>query len=537
MTEWILAGIGGFLILWILYDITQKKHAVMRNFPIVGHFRYWLETIGPELRQYIVTNNDEERPFSRDQRRWIYTSSKHANNYFGFGSDNDFDAARNYILIRHAAFPLDEPVPDSPNFDPEFRLPAAKVMGGARQRKRAFRPESILNISAMSFGALSSKAVEAINRGAKLAGCMQNTGEGAISPYHKKGGDLIWQIGTGYFGCRTPEGRFSMEQLQQNVAENPVRALEIKLSQGAKPSKGGILPAAKITREIAAIRGVPMDRDCVSPPGHSTFHDVDGMLDFVESLAGATGLPVGIKSAVGEMGFWEDLARLMDTTGRGVDFITIDGGEGGTGAAPLSYSDHVSLPFKMGMSQSYRIFAERGLTERIVFIGSGRLGFPVECLAAFALGCDMINVAREAMLAIGCIQAQRCHTGHCPSGVATQNPWLKRGLDPRTKAVRLANYITVLRKEILQLSRSCGMPHPALIPGSHVELMGEIYQSRPVKEVFGYREEWGHPSPADQEAIRAIMAALPGPPPDLAAHGDGGEPPARTPGSKAATGD
>lgn len=537
MTEWILAGIGGFLVLWILYDITQKKHAVMRNFPIVGHFRYWLETIGPELRQYIVTNNDEERPFSRDQRRWIYTSSKQANNYFGFGSDNDFDAARNYLLIRHAAFPLDEPAPDSPLFDPEFRLPAAKVMGGARQRKHAFRPESILNISAMSFGSLSNKAVEAINLGVKMAGCMQNTGEGAISPYHRKGGELIWQIGTGYFGCRTPEGRFSLELLKRNVAENPVRALEIKLSQGAKPSKGGILPAAKITPEIAAIRGIPMDRDCISPPAHSTFHDVDSMLDFVESLADATGLPVGIKSAVGEMKFWEDLARLMDTTGRGVDFITIDGGEGGTGAAPLSYTDHVSLPFKMGMSQSYRIFAERGLTERIVFIGSGRLGFPVECLAAFALGCDMINVAREAMLAIGCIQAQRCHTGHCPSGVATQNPWLKRGLHPPTKAVRLANYITVLRKEILQLSRSCGMPHPSLIPGSQVELMGDLYQSRPVKEVFGYREEWGHPSPADQKTIRAIMAALPGTPPDSAAPGAGGEPPAETPGSKAATGD
>jgi glutamate synthase (ferredoxin) len=510
MLSWIVLVIVGVLLLWVLYDVSQRSHAIIRNFPIVGHFRYWLEAIGPELRQYIVTNNDEERPFSRDQRRWIYTSSKRANNYFGFGTDNDLELTPNYVIVKHAAFPLHEPVPGDAHYDPDYAIPCAKVLGAARGRARAFRPASVVNVSAMSYGSLSGNAVAALNAGAKLCGALHNTGEGGVSPYHRRGGDLVWQIGTAYFGCRDAQGRFSLERLRETCAETSVRALEIKLSQGAKPSKGGILPAAKITPEIAAIRGIPLGRDCVSPSAHAAFSDVDSLLDFVERLAEATGLPVGIKSAVGETGFWHDLARAMESGRRGVDFITIDGGEGGTGAAPLAYADHVSLPFKMGMSRVYRVFAERGLSERIVFIGSGRLGFPQEALIAFSLGCDLVNVAREAMMAIGCIQAQRCHTGHCPAGVATQNRWLMRGLDPTLKSARLANYLTTLRKEVLALCRSCGLPHPALISGEHLEYLDGAFGGRPVKEIFGYQPEWGLPSPADQAVIRAIMAARPG---------------------------
>ena len=513
MTLWILSALGAGLVLWVLHDTTQRSHAIVRNFPIIGHFRYWLEAVGPELRQYIVTNNDEERPFSRDQRRWVYASSKHANNYFGFGTDNDLEQTPNYLIVKHAAFPLHEPVPGDAHHDPQYRIPCAKVLGGHRGRAKAFRPGSVFNVSAMSYGSLSGNAVAALNQGVKLCGALHNTGEGAVSPYHRSGGDLVWQIGTAYFGCRDEQGRFNLERLQETCTAAPVRALEIKLSQGATPSKGGILPAAKITPEIAAIRGVPMGRDCVSPSAHTAFHDADSMLDFVEHLAAETGLPVGIKSAVGEMGFWHDLARLIETTGRSVDFITIDGGEGGTGAAPLAYADHVSLPFKMGMSRVYRVFAERGLAEQIVFIGSGRLGFPQESLVAFALGCDLVNVAREAMLSIGCIQAQRCHTGHCPTGVATQNRWLMRGLDPTLKSARLANYLTTLRKEVLALCRSCGVPHPSLVSGEHLEFLDGAFGSRPVKELFGYRPDWGFPSADDQTAIRAIMAALPGEPP------------------------
>lgn len=502
---WYLLAAVAVLIAIVIYDVTQTRHAILRNFPVIGHFRYWLETIGPELRQYIVTGNDEERPFSRDQRTWIYASSKKENNYFGFGTDNDLELSPNYLIIKHAAFPLPELHAGEPGYDPSYGVPCAKMVGAKRKRKKAFRPASVVNTSAMSYGSLSGPAVEAINRGAKIAGCMQNTGEGGVSPYHRNGGDLVWQIGTGYFGCRDERGRFSMEKLRETVASAPIRMIEIKLSQGAKPGLGGVLPGAKVTAEIAQIRGIPVGETCISPSAHTAFSSADELLDFVEKIAEETGLPVGIKSAVGESKFWQDLARLMARGDRGVDFITIDGGEGGTGAAPLVFTDHVSLPFKIGMSRVYRIFAEAGLTDEIVFIGSGKLGFPQVSLLAFALGCDMVNVAREAMLAIGCIQAQRCQTGHCPTGIATQNKWLMRGLDPTNKAARLANYVTTLRKEILQLSRACGVPHPALVMLEQMDIINDRLQAKPARDVFEYQPSWGCPSAKDQELIRKIM--------------------------------
>ncbi len=499
------SSIGLVFILWILHDIFQKKHSVIRNFPIVGHFRYWLEAIGPEFRQYIVTDNNEERPFSRDQRRWIYASSKGQNNYFGFGTDMDLEMESNYLIIKHSAFPFPDDIKGSDHYDSLYSIPCAKVIGKARNRAKAFRPDSIINISAMSFGSLSRNAIEAINKGAKEAKCLHNTGEGGISPHHRHGGELILQIGTSYFGCRDQDGRFNMEKLKEAISTAPVRALEIKLSQGAKPAKGGILPADKISKEIAEIRGVPMGQDCISPSSHREFQDVDSLLDFVERLADETGLPVGIKSAVGEIGFWEDLASKMESGTRGVDFITIDGGEGGSGAAPLAFSDHVSLPFKLGMSQIYPIFVKKNLADKIVFIGSGRLGFPDVSLIAFALGCDMVNVAREAMISLGCIQAQRCHTGICPSGVATQNRWLQRGLDPNLKADRMAKYIITLRKEILQLSHACGVSHPALISDKQLVYLDGNFGNATIKKKFGYHENWGYPSSEDQETIKSIM--------------------------------
>lgn len=269
---WWMLGIGGFLLAVVLHDVIQRRHAILRNFPIIGHFRYWIEAVGPELRQYIVANNDEERPFSRDQRRWIYTSSKQANNYFGFGTDNDLDLAPNYLIIKHAMFPLAEPVPGDPHYDHAYTLPCAKVLGAARGRAKAFRPNSVVNVSAMSYGSLSPTAVEAINRGARLAGCWQNTGEGGVAPHHRHGGDVVWQLGTAYFGARDEQGRFAMSRLKDELARTPtIRAIEIKLSQGAKPSKGGILPAAKITPEIARIRGVPMARTASAPRVTASF--------------------------------------------------------------------------------------------------------------------------------------------------------------------------------------------------------------------------------------------------------------------------
>ncbi len=493
MPGWITVAIivVAVLVAWVTYDLLQKTHAILHNFPIIGHFRYWLEAIGPELRQYIVTNNDEERPFSRDLRRWVYASSKKESNYFGFGTDNHLETSSNYLIIRHSAFPLNEPAEGDDDFDPHFRIPCSKIIGQFRQRRRAFRPDSIVNISAMSFGSLSAQAIEALNGGARLAGCLHNTGEGGVSTHHQLGGELIWQIGTGYFGCRDATGHFELSRLLDVVAANPIRAIEIKLSQGAKPGRGGLLPAAKITPAIAKIRGVAMGQDCASPASHAEFGDVDSMLDFVERLADETGLPVGIKSAVGQMNFWRDLADQINRTGRSVDFLTIDGGEGGTGAAPLVFSDRVAMPFKLAFSSVYRTFMDAGLHQQLVFIGSGKLGFPDAALLACGLGCDMINVGREAMLSIGCIQAQRCHTGHCPTGVATQNRWLARGLDPTNKANRFANYVMTLRKELLQLSRACGVSHPSLVSTDDLEIVDEHFQSRSVTECFGYPKPAG----------------------------------------------
>jgi glutamate synthase domain-containing protein 2 len=286
-----------------------------------------------------------------------------------------------------------------------------------------------------------------------------------------------------------------------------VKAIEIKLSQGAKPGLGGVLPAAKITPEISRIRGVPMGRDCISPASHSAFHDVSSMLDFIEKIADATGLPVGIKSAVGDMSFWRELAAQMDKTKRGPDFITIDGGEGGTGAAPLVFTDHVSLPFKLGFTEVYKAFAEQGVQHQTVFIGSGKLGFPESALLALALGCDMVNVAREAMLAIGCIQAQRCHSGHCPTGVATQNAWLVRGLDPTLKSARLANYIITLRKELRSLAAACGKAHPALVPLEALDIVVSSNETRSAPLVYGYKPGWGLPPASEGVDAPAVQAA------------------------------
>jgi glutamate synthase domain-containing protein 2 len=351
--------------------------------------------------------------------------------------------------------------------------------------------------------------VQALNEGCRIAGCLHGTGEGGLSPHHRHGGDLVFQIGTGYFGCRDARGRFSLEHLQETIADAPVRAIEIKLSQGAKPGLGGLLPASKVTPEIAAIRGVETGSDCVSPPGHSAFGSADELLDFVESIAEATGLPVGIKSAVGEQELWDELAGLMETGTRGVDFVTVDGGEGGTGAAPLAFTDHVALPFKLGFARVYAAFARVGITERVVFVGSGKLGFPDAALFALALGCDTVSIGREAMLAIGCIQAQRCHTGRCPTGVATQSPWLTRGLDPELKAVRHATYVRALRGELLALARTCGVTHPALVDPGRLEIVTEGFSSTPLHEVFGYAPGWAVPTPARRAEIEALMSERP----------------------------
>ncbi|MFN0089522.1 MAG: glutamate synthase-related protein [Acidimicrobiales bacterium] len=510
MSAWLLAlvalgALGALLGAVAVYDVLQRPHAILRNYPVLGHLRFVLEAVGPELRQYIVTDNDEERPFSRDQRRWVYSTAKRENDYFGFGSDNDFEApGGGYVIIKHAAFPS---APSPAEQDPLHPTPAAKVIGSWRGRAHAFRPGSIVNISGMSFGSLSSAAVEALNTGARLAGCLQSTGEGGLSRHHQHGGELVFQVGTAYFGCRNAAGRFDLGRLVELTAANPVRAIEVKLSQGAKPGLGGVLPGAKVTPEIAAVRGVPVGQSVLSPPHHREFTDVDGLISFCERLADATGLPVGIKSAVGEDAFWPELAGRMAARREGPDFVVIDGGEGGTGAGPLVFTDHVAQPFFVGFPRVYRAFAEAGLHEHVGFAGAGKLGFPEAALLALALGCDWVNVAREAMLAIGCIQAQRCHTGRCPTGVTAQSRWLVRGLDPTLKSVRAANYLIALRKELLRLAHACGHAHPALVGLDQIELLDGRFSATSAVTRFGYEAEWGLAATSDRLALVKLMTA------------------------------
>lgn len=493
---WALMLVGVALIAVTAHDLLQRRHAILRNFPLIGHLRYLLEAVGPELRQYIVADNDEERPFNRDRRRWVYATAKEQNPYFGFGSDNRLDDP-GYVFFRHAAFPVSSD-------EPPGQLAAAKVLGEWRNRRAAFRPASVVNISGMSYGSLSGPAVEALNRGAALCGCLHNTGEGGISAYHRRGGELIFQIGTGYFGARDGSGRFSMESFLASVDSAPVRAVELKLSQGAKPGLGGLLPAAKVTPAIAEARGVPVGVTVRSPKRHREFHDVAGLVDFVERLANATGLPVGIKSAVGERRFWTELAQHMASTGRGPDFVNVDGGEGGTGAGPITFTDHVALPFRVGFAEVYQAFVNVGLHSDVVFFGAGKLGFAPEAMVAMAMGVDLVNVAREAMMSIGCIQAQRCHTGHCPTGVATQGRWLSRGLDPTSKAVRLANYVTGLRSELRSLAEAMGADHPSRVDPRAVEMRVRRGQMMKLLEAFGY-------SDAAQSARSACVVRFGGP--------------------------
>jgi glutamate synthase domain-containing protein 2 len=464
--HWVLI----ILALMAFRDIfLQRKHTISHNFPIVGHLRYLLEKFGPELRQYLVANNREELPFNRIERGWIYASAKKENNYEGFGTDRDI-YAHQHIFVNNAMIPfkVDE---NHPNTIDKTFLPCAKVMGAYNKRKKPFRPASIINVSAMSFGSLSAKAIESLNKGIKIADAYHNTGEGGLSPYHCNGGDVIFHFGTGYFGVRDANGDFSMKKLVQLVKKKPfIKAIEVKLSQGAKPGKGGVLPGAKITKEIAEIRGVEVGKDVLSPPNHSAFSNVTELHEFIEALAENTGLPVGIKAAIGKLDEWQTLANLMVQTGKGPDFITVDGGEGGTGAAPPSFADHVSLPWVYGFSDLYKLFQSKGLTERIVFIGSGKLGFPAKAAMAFAMGADCINVAREAMMSMGCIQAQVCHTNRCPSGVATQNKWLQNGIDPTLKSERLAQYFKTFRKEFVEITHAAGYEHPSQFKMSDIEM-------------------------------------------------------------------
>lgn len=477
----------GFTVIAI-HDMLQSKRAILRNFPVLGHMRYWMEQIGPELRQYWVASDKEEQPFNRSERAWIYATAKGQNNFFGFGTTEMVYGA-GYPIIKNAVFPFQEEKAFHPQGDASA-IPCAKIMGAAHKRARPWRPNSVVNVSGMSFGALGSHALSAINIGAKTAGAYHDTGEGGLSPYHLLGADVVWQIGTGYFGARGPDGKFSLDVVKEKCKANPqIRAIGVKLSQGAKPGKGGVLPGAKVVPEVAKTRGVEPYKDVISPNAHTEFSDVDGMIDFIERIAAATGLPVGLKAAIGETDTWEMLAKRMRERGQGPDFIQVDGKEGGTGAAPLTYADHVALPFKVGFARVYQIFQKEGVSRGVVWIGSGKLGFPDRAVLAFAMGCDMVAMAREVMMATGCIQSLQCHTGHCPTGVATMDAWLQRGLVIDDKARRVGSFIKGFRKEILALSHTAGYEHPDQFNARDIELSTGVNKFSTLRDVMGYEAD------------------------------------------------
>jgi glutamate synthase (ferredoxin) len=494
---WTLGILGGFLFCVLVYDVLlQRRRPIIHNFPLIGHIRYWLIVIGPELRQYIVAQNREERPFDRLERDWINNSADGVNNYFGFGTDADITQP-GHLIIKQAGFPFNPPADVAQDVKAPLKqghsydIPAWKVIGQRHKRRAPYRPGSVINISAMSYGSLGRTAVEAMNRGAAQAGCWHNTGEGAVSPYHVKAdADLVWQIGTGKYGARDASGNFSLDAVKAKCAQFPqIKMIELKLSQGAKPGKGGVLPGRKVTPEIAEIRGIPAGKDCLSPNGHTEFSDVKGLIEFVEEVAAATGLPVGIKSAVGKLEFWTELADEMQRQKRGPDYIAIDGGEGGTGAAPLTFADHVSLPFFQGFTRVYKIFLDHKIAGDITWVAAGKLGFPDKAIAAFALGVDIINVAREAMIAVGCIQAQKCHTNHCPAGVATSNRWLQAGLDPVIQGERFHRYVQSFRKEVIALTHAAGYEHPNSFTATDMEVSMGAGEYQTLKEIYGYEPD------------------------------------------------
>ncbi len=459
-----LVGLG-------LADLLQTRHAVLRNFPLLGKGRYLLEMIRPEINQYFIESEQDGRPLNREQRSIVYQRSKRALQTLPFGTQLDVGAVgyewiNHSILARHAAEPP--------------RITVGE--GRCRQPYAA----SILNISAMSYGSLSGAAVRALNGGAAIGGFAHNTGEGGISEHHRQGGDLIWQIGTGYFGCRAADGRFDPDRFQTQAAADSIRMIELKLSQGAKPGHGGILPAAKITPEIAAIRGVPMGRDVLSPPAHSAFDTPLGLLEFLATLRDhGGGKPVGFKLCVGDPVEFIAICRAMHESGLRPDFITVDGGEGGTGAAPLEFSNRVGTPLADGLAFVHNALVGFGLRSDIRLIASGKIVTGFDLVRAFALGADLCNAARGFMLSLGCIQARRCNSNHCPVGVATTNPRLERGLVVSEKRVRVANYHAETVSACMELLGAAGRTHPAevtpvmihrRVSGETVRTLGELIE-------------------------------------------------------------
>ena len=444
----VLALLFGALTALGLHDITQIRHAILRNYPVIGHLRFLFEKIRPEIRQYLIESDQDEQPFSREQRSLVYQRAKGAEDKRPFGTQEKVYEA-GYSWLTHSVEPL-----HLENTD--FRV----TIGGPKCKKPY--AASIYNISAMSFGSLSANAISALNRGAKLGGFAQDTGEGGISRYHREGGgDLIYEIGSGYFGCRNDDGSFSPEKFAEQAADDQVKMIELKLSQGAKPGHGGMLPAAKITPEIAEARGIPMGEDCVSPAAHSAFKGPMGLMNFLGQLRELSGgKPVGFKLCIGHRREFMCMVKAMLETGIVPDFIVVDGTEGGTGAAPLEFANHVGMPMIEGLTFVHNTLRGAGIRDQVKIGAAGKIVSAFDIARALSIGADWCNSARGYMFAIGCIQAQACHTNHCPVGVTTQDPLRQRALNVENKTTRVARFHANTLKALGEMAGAAGLEDP-----------------------------------------------------------------------------
>ncbi len=476
------------IVFMFIQDVTQKKHTVLRNYPVIGRFRYFFEKQGEYFRQYFFAGDRDEMPFNRATRAWIYRVAKKedGSGLIGFGSTYDMKAP-GAILFVNAAFPVQE----------WEKQPTPPLVIGEGYCEQPFTARSVVNISGMSFGAISRPAVQALSRGAALAGCWMDTGEGGTAPYHLEGGcDVIAQIGTAKYGIRNADGSFSPERALELAKK--VKAFEIKLSQGAKPGKGGVLPGGKVTPEIAATRGIPVGEASLSPNRHRDIANTHELLDQVHFIRNLTGRPVGIKTAIGGWWFLNELAENVLRRGLDYapDFLVIDGGEGGSGAAPQALFDHMSLSIDEALPRAADVLFESGLKDRIRLVGSGKLVTSARAAWALCAGADFVNSARGFMFSLGCIQALRCHTNTCPTGITTHNHRLQRGLVVEEKYLRVANYAEGMNHDIEMIAHSCGVAHPRLLKREHCRIVQANGQSVALNMLYPYPKPKVAPEPA-----------------------------------------
>lgn len=455
---------AALLSLAIMYitDITQNTHTIRKNYPVIGRFRYFFEHLGEFFRQYFYASDREEMPFNRADRSWVYRAAKNVDSNVGFGSTLNSNEPGTLIFL-NAAFPI---------MESDALMPSPVTLGPFC--KTPYTTNSIFNISGMSYGAISSPAIIALSRGAAKAGCWLNTGEGGLSPYHLEGNcDLVFQIGTAKYGVRDLEGNLSDARLMDLAAKPQIKMFEIKLSQGAKPGKGGILPAEKVSAEVALIRGITEGEASISPNGHTDIRSVSDLLKMINHIRAITGKPVGFKAVLGEKNWLIDLITEIRLQGieAAPDFITLDSADGGSGAAPQPLMDHVGLPIKESLPWVTALLTEAGLKERIKIIVAGKLVTPHMVAWALASGADFVNSARGFMFALGCIQAMQCHKNTCPTGITTHNIKLQKGLDPTNKAERVAAYQYNITKSVAMIAHSCGVAEPRQLKSEHIHIV------------------------------------------------------------------